>query len=210
MIEQVIVEVFGSEYSLETLDEHGVLLKRHSPEVPSALYLGWTNSLQFVVFDSVIGLVRFDEVENMIRPILQKFKVEYPSFGNWPATLTLVVRTSSQEVRCDDLQSVRIRLLKVNAQIDSIEESYFKRITSVLEASNYLRSLTEKQLATTVESPVLVRKFVVDFLAGAIQDPRHHFERIIREYSEAEKLYPKRFKNHDKVMAEVFDSLTAA
>jgi hypothetical protein len=206
-MEEVIKEVFGEAYSLESLQQDGFILIYKASEIRSAIYVGWTNSFQSVKLDAVIGLMRFDNVENLIGPILRKFKISYTSYGNWPATLNWFVRIRGQEIKRDDVQNLRGELINIMDHVKNIEDNFFKRITSVAKASEYLSALTEEQLSEKVANPVLIRKFVVDCLAGAVQNPEENRDKIIREYIEAEKLYPKIFKNHDKAVAEIFETI---
>lgn len=206
-MKEQIEEIFGEAYLIDSLQKDGIVLVRKESLNPSGIYVGWTNSFESLKFDAVVGLVRFNTVEDLLDPILKKFGISYTSYGNWASTLNSFVRVD-QEVKKNDKQDLNQALRFIKEKVIEIEGSFFNPLSTLGKVSKYLSSLNEDQLSEKVTNPVLIRKFVIDSLAGNIKDYKLHCDSIVNEYIEAEKIYPHIFKNHDKASQEVLEVLS--
>ncbi|MFH6985243.1 hypothetical protein [Marinoscillum luteum] len=206
-MEEVIKEIFSGTYHIENLKKDGVVLVNETTENPSAVFIGWTNSFQSMKFDAAIGLLRFDSVENLLRPILKKLQISYPDFGGWTSTLTLFERVELPEFDKNNIEMLTEQFSTIKEQLKGIERDFFDKLISLGAVSEYLGTLNEEQLSERVTNPVLVRKLVIDTLSGNVADLKGTCNKIANEYEEAEKMYPQIFNNHNKATREVFNVL---
>lgn len=202
-MEEIINKVFGDTYQIKNIKKEGVLLIKKESKSSKAIFISLTTTSYSINIDAVIGLYKNEKVEQLLAPVLKNNKIKYTHFGNWDCTLNKFIRYEGEEIAKENLGELELELKKLQSEFNDIEESFFAKYNTIENISVALKGLNEEQLSETVSNPVLIRRLVIDFLAGSTKDLESDCKSIVGEYKEAEELYPHIFKNHAEAAREL-------
>lgn len=206
-MKDIINEIFGDTFEIK-VKTNSLILEEKKAETPKAVYLEWTNNVGSLKFDVLIGLISNERIEKIVLPILEKYKINEKGYGVCNSTINKFVRLEEQEeIFINDLNSIKNHFEKIRNKIKDLLNPFFEKVTTIEGIHSYIKELNEEELSETLSNPVLIRKIVVNFLAGSIDDLELYCNNVEDEYREAEKLYPDIFMNHAQATKELYQVL---
>lgn len=202
-MEDIIQDVFGSEFSVKVYSDACYIEFLHN-ENPASIAIGiitYPGSIE--LHEKCAIYKRFNEVESILQPILDKFKI---NIGFWKSTIYKPFEIGHQEFDRDDFEAVRnvfekIKLVSLTQKANFLDQ--YKELFQVYESSE---KMEVKEMVGFISQPLPLRRMVIKKLCGD-----SGFESFCNQYIESSekkaKAKPSQFKGYDKAAKDLFNTL---
>jgi hypothetical protein len=156
--------------------------------------------------DGVSVDIYFEEVENLITPLCEKYKIE-KRYGNTTVREVMVgikdVDYSKLQVEINNEESFCNVSQAINRLIIKGALPFFEEFNTLHKVNERICTLNEEELSNFISGIVGIKVPLIKKLVGAGDYIRELKERN-QFYSDEVFKYPQYFKDHDKVFNELF------
>jgi len=216
-MKEIIESIFSSKF-IVIVESDGFDLIKDPSEQPHAVVIRWSKYYDSIKFCGWLTVhKRFPEVENIVQPILKKFKIPSASWRDCSSTINrnydynqfefIDHNLLSKPIDLYDYTTLRKALEEILRLIEYSYEVFFNKYNSLTDLLEESEKLSMDEIAYFLGSPSLIRKFIIRSLQCNNFDFEAEAEKIIVDFKDAEKSYPRHFKNFDKAAIEVLEVL---
>lgn len=195
-MENVINEIFSSAYQIK-IESDGLTLEKKGSKIPAAIVIDWMSQAESIKLrKGFMALMRFDEVETILQPVLEEYQINKGLWGNWPSTINRIfeysdinvsINKNSREVDINNKDALREFFTNVKEGLKLVEKEFFNKFSSLKDVYEYMPSLDEEELSEFISNPVLLREMVIKVLCDDNTDIDDLANSVMDEYNESEQ-----------------------
>ncbi|MFA0963106.1 hypothetical protein AB9P05_14975 [Roseivirga sp. BDSF3-8] len=202
-MENIIQDVFGNDFNVRVYSDACYIEFLHNGN-PASIAIGiitYPGSIE--LHEKCAIYKRFNEVESILQPILDKYKI---NIGFWKSTIYKPFEIGHQEFNRTDFEAVRnvfekIKLESLTHKANFLDQ--YKELHQVYESSE---KMEVKEMVGFISQPLPLRRMVIKKLCGD-----SGFESFCNQYIESSekkaKAKPSQFKGYDKAAKDLFNTL---
>ena len=202
-IEGTLKDVFGDEFKVNLYGDACYIEFFHA-ENPASIAVGLiTYPSSIKVRETCTVFKRFDEVESILQPILDKYKI---NLGFWKSTIFKDFKVDQYEFDKEDFTAIKgvfenIKSIGLSQRVEFLD--LYKELNQVYEASE---KMEVKEMVGFISQPLALRRMVIKKLCND-----RGFEDFCSQYIESAqkkaKAKPSQFKGYDKASEELYSIL---
>lgn len=202
-MEDILKNIFGDEFRIKLYSDACYIEFLHN-ENPASIAVGLITYPGSIKLHETCAIYkRFDEVESILQPILNKHNI---NLGFWKSTIFKPFKVDQYEFDKRDFTAIRgafenIKSIGLSQRVEFLD--LYKELNQVYEVSE---AMEVKEMIGFISQPLPLRRMVIKKLCND-----SGFEGFCSQYIESAqkkaKTKPSQFKGYDKAAEELYSIL---
>lgn len=219
VLKKISEELFGNEFKVEIYPNAISITAKDKLRAFCFGLMNYPGS--FRVREKVWAFKRFEEVEKILQPLMEKYDVyeedfELAVYGvDFNGTIkqgTLISDIPGIDssfidnythIDKEDEPQIRYVLTQFQKAIDFHEQTFINKYPTLQQAYEALAGMNTGERSEFYRAPNALRELIFESLCNASGDLDNLFEITIRDYREIEKELPETFKDHDNIAIDL-------